>query len=505
MPTPSGSAAPGSGGEAATTPDPAVLAPRGLLVDGAWRDETTAGAHDHVNPATGRTQAPVALAGEAEVDEAVAAADRAQPSWRALRPDRRREILLALADALRREADTFTAIAALETGIPVRAGGGAGLTAEYFSYYAGWADKIEGRTIPVFPVTGFDYTVEEPYGTVATVIPWNGPLVAIGMKVAPALAAGNAVVLKPSELSPFAALRFGELAHEAGLPPGVLNVIPGDASAGDALVRHPGVDKISFTGGAHTAKQVMRSAADTLTPLALELGGKSANLIFADADFDAALAWTLRLGYSVAGQGCVLPTRVLVHDDVHDDFVAALVTGVEDLEVGDPFDPATVMGPVISEGALDRILATITRAADEGSGRLLAGGGRLEGPLADGFFVEPTLFGDVDPSSDLAQEEIFGPVVAVSRFTSEDEAIALANGTRYGLGGYLHTSDLDRAHRVATQLDAGYICVNGFPSLAPPAPFGGFGQSGFGREGGRSGLDEFLRTRNVYVATPGPA
>jgi aldehyde dehydrogenase (NAD+) len=320
------------------------------------------------------------------------------------------------------------------------------------------------------------------------------------MKVAPALAAGNTVVLKPSELGPMAALRFGELCQEAGLPPGVLNVVPGGQAAGQALVGHRDVGKVSFTGGIRTAQRILAAAAENVTPVLLELGGKSAAVIFADADLDSAVEMGVMAGVAnMSGQACVLPTRMLVEDSVYSQVEERAAALAASITVGDPFDPASQMGPVINEPALERILGVVEQAASDNEGRLLAGGTRLGGPLAAGYYVAPTVFGSVDNSSPLAQDEIFGPVLSLIRFSSDDEAVALANGTRYGLGAFVFTNDLSRAHRVADGLEAGWIGVNGFPPMPPNAPFGGVKQSGSGREGGAAGLEEFLRPKNVYV------
>jgi aldehyde dehydrogenase (NAD+) len=280
----------------------------------------------------------------------------------------------------------------------------------------------------------------------------------------------------------------------------VLNVVPGGPVGGEVLVRHPGVDKVSFTGGGATARRVASAAAEQLTPVILELGGKSANIVFEDADLDKAVTMAVQVGIAtLSGQGCVLPTRLLVQTSIYDEVLEPVVDLARTVVVGDPFDGDTLMGPVISAGHCDRIQGIIADAERGGAGRLVLGGRRLGGDLADGFFLPPTIFADVDNRSPLAQEEIFGPVLSVLRFGTEAEAVALANDTQYGLGAFLHTSNLGRAHRMAAALDAGYIGINGFPLLPPNAPFGGVKSSGYGREGGHDGLLEFLRTKNVYV------
>lgn len=470
-----------------------------MLIGGEWVATSSDGERTHLNPATGQPLSSFVMAGTAEIDAAVASARTAFPAWRDLDPLTRRDILGEIARLLQVYDAELGLLRTFELGAPLKRRRGRSMAGEYFAYFAGWVDKIEGRLPPVGP-HALDYTRPEPYGVVAVIIPWNGPTVAAGMKVAPALAAGNCVVLKPSELGPLAALRFAEICEEAGLPPGVLNVVPGSPEAGAALVQHPGIDKISFTGGVSTARRIMAAAADRLTPLTLELGGKSANIVFADADLDAAVqVGVMSSMASLSGQGCVLPTRMLVADEVYDDVEARVIAATSALHVGDPLAPGTQIGPVIDANACERILRTIGEAQTDNAGRLLVGGHRVSGDLADGFFVEPTVFGDVDNASRLAQEEIFGPVLCLERFHSDDEALALANDSPYGLGGLVFTRDLSRAHQVAAALDTGYIGINGFPPMPANAPFGGVKASGFGREGGEAGLAEYLRTKNVYV------
>jgi acyl-CoA reductase-like NAD-dependent aldehyde dehydrogenase len=471
-----------------------------LLVGDRWDATTSAGRRDHVNPATGEPLASFALAGPAEIDRAVSAAVAAFPTWRDTPPGRRRDALLELARLIDAADVELAVLRSLETGAPFKRKRGASLAGEWVRYYAGWADKIEGATIPTSAGPALDYTLLEPYGVVAVLTPWNGGIVSAAMKVVPALAAGNCVVLKPAELAPFGPLRFGELCLQAGVPPGVVNVVPGGADAGAALVADARVGKISFTGGGATARRIFEAASRNLTPVVMELGGKSANLVFADADLDAAAMIAVHAGIGpISGQGCVLPTRLLVEDAVYDEVEARVVALTRALVVGKPFEDGVQMGPVIDEANCARILDVIDHARTEHAGRLLTGGERLGGALARGYFVAPTVFGDVDNASDLAQHEVFGPVLSLVRFQNEDEAVELANGTAYGLGGIVFTNDLHRAHRVAAHLEAGYVGVNGFPPMPPGAPFGGVKQSGFGREGGRAGLDEFLRPKNVYV------
>ncbi len=477
-----------------------AIASRGFLIGGDRIGRGSGGTYAHHNPANGKVQAEVVLAGAAEIDAAVAAARAALPAWRAMRADERAAILFRLADLIERHADEAAAISALEMGGAVSVMGPGIYTAQWVRYYAGWVDKIEGQVIPTYPATGFDYTMPEPYGVVGVIPPWNGSMQGMGQKAAPALAAGNTVVAKPPELAPFGAYRFAELAEEAGLPPGVLNVVAGGADAGEALVRHAGVDKVSFTGGIPTARKVMAAAAETLKPLAFELGGKTANIVFPDADLDRVIPVAAVMGIVVlSGQGCALPTRLYVHDDVYDEVAERVVTTLESIPVGDPLDPATLMGPVITEAACDRIMGVIEDARSTGAGTVLTGGERLGGELADGYYVAPTVFGNVDHSSTLARNEIFGPVLSLMSFTSDDEVVDKANDSDYGLGACVHTMDLERAHRIAGRLESGTVWVNGM-GMSPTTPFGGFKRSGFGREGGRAGIEEFVRPKNVFVA-----
>jgi aldehyde dehydrogenase (NAD+) len=466
-------------------------------------DELTTGrggTYEHHYPVTGDVQASVPLAAAAEVDAAIGAARAAFPAWRDLDLNRRREILTEIARRLLADQDRLAAIATLEIGIPHHLVGSAvQIAAEWFTYYAGWIGKSGGEVVPIPAGGAFDYVLDEPLGVVGAIIPWNGPLIGMGMKIAPALAAGNCVVLKPPENAAFTPLRVAEIAASAGLPPGVLNVIPGTGEAGAALCAHPGVDKITFTGGGETARKVLTAAAQALTPVILELGGKSASIVFPDADLDSAAMMAVGAGLmTLSGQGCMLPTRLLVHNDVYDDVVSRVVTGAQLLTVGDPWEQTTTMGPLATAAQLDRVSHAVESAVRDGSGKLLVGGGRPSG-LGNGYFYSPTVFGDVDPASDLAQKEIFGPVMSIMRFGSDDEAVELANNTQYGLAAYLHTRDLRRAHVLAAALDAGGVAVNGFPIVPPGAPFGGTKQSGFGREGGQWGLREFQRTKNVYI------
>jgi acyl-CoA reductase-like NAD-dependent aldehyde dehydrogenase len=473
----------------------------GLLIGGDRITESSGGTHAHVFPATGQQNAIVTLAGATEMDRAVASAGDAQREWTALTVDRRRDLMIDLAEAVHAHLDELAALNVHDYGVPLSFAGTALLLERFLRYYAGYVDKSHGSSTPVSGSFDVNLIEREPYGVVGVLTPWNGALAVAASCVAPALAAGNAVVLKPSELAPLAALRFGELCLEAGLPPGLVNVVPAGADGGNALVRHPGIGKIWFTGGGTTARTVLQAASTNLTPVVAELGGKSANIIFEDADLDRAAVLSAHQGPLMqSGQSCACASRVLVHDSVYDAFVERFLSVIDAAKVGDPFDPSVTFGPVISEGSADRIVRTVEEAVSARAGELLTGGKRIGGELAQGFFVEPTVFGDVDNSSELAQNETFGPVVSVIRFSDDSEAVRIANDTPYGLNAFVHTRDLVRAHGVARQLEAGSVWVNQFSDLSPQSPYGGYKQSGFGRTGGIEGLQEFLQIKNIRIS-----
>ncbi len=480
-------------------PDHPIFSHAAMLIGGERVESGSLGELSHVNPSTGKVLGSFPSGGAAEADRAIRAARAALPAWSSRHPIERRDILLKAAALISARADELARIGSHETGGAYFPPQIAAAT-EHLVYYAGWADKIVGGVTNLGPGV-FNYTTHEPYGVVVAITSWNGPVISALMKLGPALAAGNCVIVKPPELGPFATLVMAEIFADAGLPAGVLNVVLGGAEAAQALVTDPRVGKISFTGGLPTARHILRSAAENATPVVTELGGKSANLVLADANLDNAAMMAAAMGCLVhAGQGCLFPTRLLVEDSIYDSFAERILQIVEATPVGDPFTPGVQGGPVISEAAADRIIGRIEDAKANGDGKLLTGGERLGGDLKDGFFIKPTVFGEVDNKSNLAQQEVFGPVLSIIRFKDEDDAIQKANDTAYGLAGYVHTRDLARAHRVAGALEAGYIGVNAFPPLPVQAPFGGYKQSGSGREGGRPGIEEFLRLKNVYMA-----
>ena len=478
-----------------------------LLIDSTWTAGTSGQTWEHIHPATGEHIASFPVAGQADVDLAVAAARRAFDSgpWPRMRARERARILRRIADLVRAHGDELLRVQALDNGVPLTFGQvyatGFGFVADVFDHHAGWVDKLAGETLS--PYQGGDHlvmTLREPVGVVGAVIPWNAPLMLFAQKVAPALAAGCAVVLKPSEYATFAVLRLARLINSgSGLPPGVLNVVTGPGTpTGDALINHPLVDKLSFTGSRAVGAKIQVAAAGTCKRVSLELGGKSPSVVFADADVGTAAAVTMgTVTLGVSGQACVAQTRALVHRDVVDEFLvmAEAIAGM--VSYGDPFDPAVTSAPLINTRQLDRVLGLIARGQEEGA-RLVLGGGRSDGDLASGNFVTPTLFTDVSNDMTIAREEIFGPVLAVIPFTDEEEAVRIANDTEYGLSATVWTADLKRGLRLTRALRAGTVGVNGY-QVEPNAPFGGFRQSGLGREGGRAAVESYTELKTVLL------
>ena len=484
----------------AVPPGPMLIDSR-LLIGGEWVAKATGGELDHRYSGTGEIDARVTLAGVEEVNAAVAAATAGVLVWQGLTPEQRRDMLLRLASLVEEHADEFTRIVTLEAGIPTMfAQWNAAGCASYFRYYAGWADKLEGAVIPVSHTSGMGYTHHEPYGVVGLITAWNAPLSFIGTKAAPALAAGNCVVIKPSELAPFSTVRFAELALEAGFPEGVVNVVPGGPEAGDALVRHRGVGKVSFTGSVPTGKKIIEASASTVKPLALELGGKSANIILPDANLEVAVQDAAMVGIGVlSGQGCACGTRILVHESLHEQTMEIMARYIASWGMGDPFDPSTIIGPLVTAASRDRVLGLIDEAKRDQAGQLVIGGGTPGGDLSDGYFVEPTVFDDVPSESRIAQTEIFGPVLAVTKFKDLDEAVQLADATDFGLATFINGRDITTVQKLAARVKSGLVWVNGFKGTTPAMPFGGYGASGYGREGGKAGIDEYLRIKSIFV------
>jgi len=478
---------------------PSALPPGRLFIDGQWVDSVSGARFATINPATEEPLAQVAEGRAEDIDRAVGAARRAFTSgdWPRLSPADRGRMLWRIGDLIESHLPEIARIECLDSGKTITEATRVDLpmAADCFRYYAGWATKIEGETIPVrAPCLG--YTLREPLGVVGQIIPWNFPLLLAAWKVAPALAAGNTVVLKPAEQTPLSALRLADLAREAGLPPGVLNVVPGfGPTAGAALVDHPGVDKIAFTGSTAVGQEIMRRAAGSLKRLTLELGGKSPNIVFADADLDAAMRGALNGIFFNKGEVCTAGSRLFLEAGLHDAFLDRLRQQAERLTQGDPLDPKTRLGPQVSEAHMRRILSFIETGKSEGA-TLVTGGERPDGR---GWFVRPTIFGAVSPAMTIAREEIFGPVLSVIPFKDLDDVLPAANDTRYGLAAAIWTRDVKKAHQVARALQAGTVWINTYGQYDSAMPFGGFRMSGFGRELGRHGLMEYTQTKSVWV------
>jgi aldehyde dehydrogenase (NAD+) len=471
-----------------------------LLIDGQWRDAAGGKTFASVNPATEQVIAEVSRAEAADIDLAVAAAHRALKAgpWAQMPGAERGRILHRMAETLRTKIDEIVWLESLDGGKPVAATRRMDVPAaiDCLDYYAGWADKITGELVPARR-DALTYVERVPVGVVAAIVPWNFPLMNAVWKVAPALACGCTVVLKPSELTPLSALWIGQVALDAGLPPGVLNIVPGfGADAGAALVSHRNVDKISFTGSPATGRFIMKAAAENITRVSLELGGKSPSVVFADADLAAAARAITSGAFFNAGQVCSAATRVLVQDTVYDAFVDRLVAQAARLRSGDPLAAETVLGPVISEKQLERVLSYVDNGRAEGA-HVAVGGGRMSNR---GYFIEPTIFVNVEANMRIWQEEIFGPVLAVTRFSREEEAVALANGTDYSLAAAVWTRDLDRATRMTDALYAGTVWVNTYGPSDARLPWGGMGgQSGFGRDLGRSAIENYTEQKTVWI------
>jgi acyl-CoA reductase-like NAD-dependent aldehyde dehydrogenase len=477
------------------------LAPDKLYIGGEWADAGDGARFESWNPGTGELLAQVAEARAGDVDRAVAAARAAfEPGspWRMMDALDRGELVASLGRAVAARAEELAELETLDNGKPIReARIDIKQAVDAFRYYAGWASKLEGETIPV-RTRVLNYTLREPVGVVGAIIPWNFPLLMAAWKLAPALACGNTVVLKPAEQTPLTALELAALADEVGFPPGVINVVPGfGETAGAALVSHPDVDKIAFTGSTEVGKLIMREAAGTLKRVSLELGGKSPNIVFEDADVEAALRGAFNGIFYNAGQCCTAGSRLLVQESIRGEFMDALVERVSKLQPGEPLEPKRRYGPVISEAQLERVLHYIDRGREEGA-TLRAGGKRVEG-AGGGYWVEPTIFDQVSPDATIAREEIFGPVLAAMSFQDEEEAVELANRTIYGLAAAIWTSDVKRAHRVASRIEAGTIWINTYHPLDTASPFGGYKQSGHGRELGKHALELYTQVKSVWV------
>jgi acyl-CoA reductase-like NAD-dependent aldehyde dehydrogenase len=473
-----------------------------VFVGGQWRAPASGETYATINPATEEVSAQVAKGDERDIDLAVQAARRAfdHGPWPRMAASERSRILWKLADLILANLEEMARLESVNTGKTLFDSGKVELpfAAEVFRYYAGWTTKIHGETLNLRD-GAFTFTLRQPLGVVAAIVPWNFPFLLASWKIAPALAAGNTLVLKPASLTPLTALRFAELTQEAGLPEGVFNVVPGPGGkAGMALVRHPGVDKVAFTGSTDVGKGIMREAAGSLKRVSLELGGKSPNVVFADADMEAALRGAMTGIFYNKGEVCAAGSRLLVEQRIHDEFVGKLVDRVKGLKVGDPMDKSTRMGPVVSAQQLQTVLGYVEAGRREGA-TLAAGGERVRVGDGRGYFVQPTVFTGVSNGMRIAREEIFGPVLSVIPFKDADDAIAQGNETFYGLAAAVWTRDVGKALRAARALRAGTVWVNAYNLFDAALPFGGFKESGFGRELGQAGLDLYTEVKSVWV------
>ena len=483
-----------------------------MLIGGEWVNAASGAIYESMNPYTGRAWATMPDAQAEDVDRAVQAARKAvkDPAWRRMVPAQRAALLRSLADLVAANADHLGQIETRDNGKLIREMAAQCKAApSYFHFYAGLADKIQGATIPLEKTTVFNYTLREPIGVVAIIIPWNSPVLLLAFSVAAALAAGNAVVIKPSEHASASTLEFARLVEQAGFPPGIFNVVTGMGPVtGAALSGHPGVGKICFTGGVETARKISEQAALNLTPTLLELGGKSPNIVFSDADIQNAVNGTIAGIFSAGGQTCVAGSRSLVHEDIHAEFLERLVARTREIKMGDPSVMESELGPLATTAQLAKVESFVASAKSEGAD-LVYGGQRPDDPsLSAGWFFMPTIFDRVDNSMYIAKEEVFGPVLGVLKFREEEEAIALANDTDYGLAAGIWTNDVRRAHRVAQELDAGTVWINMYRALSYASPFGGYKGSGHGRELGVEAINEFTQVKSVWVelseTTPDP-
>ncbi len=478
---------------------PDVLSPGRLFIGGEWQDAESGKRFEVIDPARAEVVTEVAEADAADIDRAVRAAREAfEGDWRKMMPRQRGRLMWKLAERLEERKDEIALVETLNNGKPLfESGIDVAMTIQTYEYYAGWATKIEGETIPVSVPYQFNYTLREPIGVVGAIVPWNFPLNLASWKVAPALAAGCTVILKPASETPLTALLLADAAAEVGFPPGVLNVVPGHGrTAGEALVAHPGVDKIAFTGSTAVGQHIARVAVDTVKRVSLELGGKSPNIVFADADLPAAAKGALNGIFYGKGEVCAAGSRLLVEESAHEQLVGMVAEGADAMKVGDPLEKGTRIGAVVSEQQMETVLGYIQKGVEEGA-RVVAGGGRAD--IEPGYFVKPTVFDDVTSDMTIAREEIFGPVLATLTFDGVEEAIELANDSMYGLAAAVWTSDVKKAHYVASRLKAGTVWINTYNLYDPASPFGGYKESGYGRDLGRHALEGYTQVKSVWV------
>jgi len=479
----------------------ARIAPGRLLINGQWVDGGKT--FDTVNPATGEVLTQIVDASATDVDHAVDAARRAfegkNGPWRKMPASERGRLIWRLADLVEQHIDELAELETLDNGKPIFESRHVDMpmVIDVLRYYAGWATKIHGETVNTFD-SAFTYTLREPVGVVGLIIPWNFPLLLASWKLGPALACGNTIVMKPAEQTPLTTLRLGELAIEAGIPAGVLNIVTGGPETGKVIVRHPGIDKIAFTGSTAVGKEIMRSAADTLKRVTLELGGKSPNIVFADSDIDSAVKGAINGIFYGKGEVCNAGSRLFVESKVQDEFLDKLVGRAKNMLPGDPLDPKTRMGAIVSQEQMHTVLGYIEAGKAEGA-KLIAGGSRVSVDGGKGFFIEPTVFSGVSNEMKIAQEEIFGPVLATLKFDDVDEVVELANRNQYGLAAAIWTRDVKKAHQVSRQLRAGTVWINTYGLMDAALPFGGYKSSGFGRELGQAALEHYTEIKTVWM------
>jgi aldehyde dehydrogenase (NAD+) len=472
-----------------------------LFINGEFVDAIGGHRLPVINPHDGSVITEIAEGRQADIDLAVAAAKAAFPQWKSVAAAERGRLLLKLADALEANSEEFAQLESLNTGHPIKDSRFLDVprTAACFRYFGGMADKIQGDVMPVEP--GFlNYVVREPLGVVGAIVPWNFPLMFCSWKMGPALAAGNTIVLKPSELTPLTSLRLAELMREVGFPNGVVNIVPGFGhTAGERLATHSDVAKIAFTGSTTVGRRIVEYSSSNLKRVQLELGGKGANIVFNDANITAAINGSAFAIFHNQGQACIAGSRLILQEEIAEEFISKFVALATSIKIGNPLDPTTEMGPLTSAMHRDRVLDFVKGAVDEG-GEILAGGKSPDDPaLRNGCYVLPTIVRVRNNESRVCHEEVFGPFVTVTTFKTEQEALEIANSTEYGLGGGLWTNDLSRAHRVASQIRSGMVWINSYKRVSPNSPFGGTGKSGYGREMGFEAIREYTEAKSIWV------
>jgi len=480
-----------------------------MLIGGKWVEPSTGSWFESVNPYTAQPWALIPRGAKEDIDRGVAAAKAAfyDPAWRKMTATARGHLLRKFADLIAVEAERLGKIETTDNGkLIAEMGGQVRYVPQWFHYFGGLADKIEGRVIPIDKPGVFNFTRDEPLGVVAAITPWNSPLLLATWKLAPALAAGNTVVWKPSEFASVSALEFGELFERAGFPPGVVNIVTGFGNeVGEALVTHKDVAKVAFTGGDKTGEHVYALAARSIKRVTLELGGKSANIVFDDADMDEAIKGAISGIFAATGQTCIAGSRALIHRPVHDQFVERLLAMAKTAKMGNPLDPNTQVGPITTQPQYQKVLDYIRIAKDEGAVCVFGGGPAKRPECGNGWFVEPTIFTGVKPDMRIAQEEVFGPVLSIIPFDDEEEAIRIANDSMYGLAAGVWTQSIRRALMMSERLEAGTVWVNTYRAVSYMSPFGGYKRSGLGRESGIEAVREYLQTKSVWIDTAGNA